>query len=107
MKSICRTLAWAIVAILALAASAPAKNGYGTLSGIVMDPSGLPQMGATVWLISQEASGRCISQLLSNQSGAFSTDRLKPGKYSVRVSLAGYLPAIERHIAVMANLTTL
>jgi len=39
--------------------------------------------------------GRCrragpFSQLLSNQHGAFFTDRLKPGKYSLRVSLPGF-----------------
>ena len=107
MKSICRTLGWVMVMVLALAASVPAKQGYGTLSGVVLDPSGTPQMGATVWLISEDAGGRTISQLLSNQDGAFSTDHLKPGKYAVRVSLAGFLPAMERHIAVMADLTTL
>ena len=74
---------------------------------LCLDPSGTPQMGATVWLISEDAGGRTVSQLLSNQHGAFFTDHLKPGKYAVRVSLAGFLPAMEHHIAVMANLTTL
>jgi len=90
-----------------LAVSAPAKQGYGSLSGVVLDPSGMPQMGASVWLISEDASGKIITQLLSNQDGGFTTDHLKPGKYAVRVSLAGFLPTIERHIAVMADLTTL
>src|ERR1019366_8006178 len=92
---------------LILAGSAAAKPGYGTLSGVVLDPSGTPQMGATVWLISEDAGGRIISQQLSNQHGAFFNDHLKPGKYSVRVSLAGFLPAMEHHIGVAANLTTL
>src|ERR1019366_3821249 len=92
---------------LILAGSAAAKPGYGTLSGVVLDPSGTPQMGATVWLISEDAGGRTVSQLLSNQHGVFFSDHLKPGKYSVRVSLAGFLPAMERHIRVAANLTTL
>ncbi len=64
-------------------------------------------MGATVWLISEDAGGRTVSQLLSNQHGAFFTDRLKPGKYSLRVSLPGFLPAMERHVSVIADLTTL
>jgi Carboxypeptidase regulatory-like domain len=107
MRSICKTLGWATVVIVALAVSASAKQGYGTLTGVVLDPSGLPQMGASVWLISEDTGGRVISQLQTHQDGAFSTDHLKPGKYAVRVSLAGYLPAMERHIAVMADLTTL
>jgi Carboxypeptidase regulatory-like domain len=107
MKSICSTLGWVISIVLVLAASAAAKPGYGTISGVVLDPSGTPQMGASVWLISEDAGGRTVAQLLSNQHGAFFTNHLKPGKYSVRVSLAGFLPAMERHIAVMSNLTTL
>jgi hypothetical protein len=107
MKSIYRTLGWVIAVVLALAASAAAKQGYGTISGVVLDPSGTPQMGASVWLISEDAGGRTVAQILSNQHGAFFTDHLKPGEYAVRVSVAGFLPAMERHVAVMSNLTTL
>src|SRR5882762_4838716 len=107
MKSAGKTLGWVMVMVLVLTGSATAKPGYGTISGIVLDPSGTPQMGATVWLISEDAGGRTVSQLLSNQHGAFFTDRLKPGKYSLRVSLPGFLPAMERHVSVIDNLTTL
>jgi len=107
MKLAGRTLVWVMVIVLALAASTAARPGYGTISGIVLDPSGTPQMGASVWLLSEDAGGRPVSQLLSNQHGAFFTDRLKPGKYSLRVSLPGFLPAMEQHVSVVANLTTL
>jgi hypothetical protein len=107
MKSICRTLGWVTGVVLVLAASAAAKQGYGTISGVVLDPSGTPQMGASVWLISEDAAGRTVAQILSNQHGVFFTDHLKPGEYAVRVSVAGFLPAMERHVAVMSNLTTL
>jgi hypothetical protein len=107
MKSTCRTLGWVMVVVVALAAPAAAKPGFGTISGVVLDPSGTPQMGAIVWLISEDAGGRTVAQTLSNQYGAFLSDHLKPGNYAVRVSLAGFLPAMETHIAVMSNLTTL
>src|SRR5580692_6873391 len=104
MKLNYRTLGCVVVIVLVLGVSASAKPGYGTLSGVVVNPSGTPQMGATVWLISDDGGGRTISKLLSNAHGAFSTDHLKPGNYAVRVSLAGFLPAMERHIAVAAEL---
>jgi hypothetical protein len=107
MKLAGKTLVWVMVIVLVLAGSTAAKPGFGTISGIVLDPSGTPQMGATVWLLSEDAGGRPVSQLLSNQHGAFFTDRLKPGKYSLRVSLPGFLPAMEQHVSVIANLTTL
>lgn len=106
MKSIFRTLGWVIVVTLGMAASTAAKPGYGTISGVVLDSAGTPQMGASVWLISEDG-GRIVAQILSNQHGAFITDHLKPGAYDVRVSMAGFLPAMEDHVAVMSNLTTL
>jgi hypothetical protein len=107
MKSNSRAVGWVVVFILAFAASAAAKQGYGTISGVVLDPSGTPQMGASVWLISEDAGGRTVAQILSNQHGAFLSEHLKPGSYAVRVAVAGFLPAMERHVAVMSNLTTL
>jgi len=107
MNSMHRTLGWVMVAALAVAAPASAKPGFGTLSGVVLDTTGTPQMGASVWLISEDASDRIIAQFLSNQHGTFFSDRLKPGNYAVRVSMAGFLPATERHIAVVSNITTL
>jgi hypothetical protein len=108
MKPICRSLGWALLVVLAIGPRAAAKQqGYGTLSGVISDPSGTPQMGATVWLISEDLGGRTVSQLLSNQYGAFVTGHLKPGNYSVRVSLAGFLPAMQVHVPVSADLTTM
>ena len=95
-----------MIAALGMAASTAAKPGYGTISGVVLDSAGTPQMGASVWLISEDG-GRIVAQILSNQHGAFLTDHLKPGTYNVRVSVAGFLPAMEHHVAVMADLTTL
>jgi hypothetical protein len=106
MKSMVRTLGWVIVFSLGIAASTAAKPGYGTISGVVLDSAGTPQMGASVWLISEDG-GRIVAQILSNQHGAFITEHLKPGTYDVRVSIAGFLPAMEHHVAVMSNLTTL
>src|SRR5579859_1117709 len=106
MKSIGRNLGWATVVLLAIVSSAAAKQGFGTISGVVLDPAGTPQMGASVWLISEEA-GRTVAQLNSDQHGAFFADRVKPGQYAVRVAVSGFLPAMERHVAVISNLTTL
>lgn len=108
MKALYRRLGWVVVAVAALTASTSAKQqGFGTISGAVFDASGTPQMGASVWLISEDAGGRVIARVLSNQYGAFFSDHLKPGNYAVRVSMAGFLPSMERHISVMSNLTTL
>jgi len=98
-----------VIAItLAAAVSAhAAPQSYGKLTGVVVDAAGVPQMGATVLVMGDEHTSAAATQLLTNQHGAFSKERLLPGFYSVRVTLAGFLPAVERHIKVTANLTTL
>ncbi len=102
-----RTLGWATLVALIAAGAASAAPGYGKLSGVVVDPSGTPQMGATVWVLAENALGAAPAQLLTNQHGLFSSERLLPGLYSVRVTLAGFLPSIERHVRVSPHLTTL
>ena len=102
-----RTWGWVTLFTLIAVASAQAAPGYGKLSGVVVDPRGTPQMGATVFVLAEDVGGATAAQLLTNQHGLFSTERLAPGLYSVRVTLAGFLPSIERHVRVASNLTTL
>jgi hypothetical protein len=101
-------MGWAVAAgLLCFSAPASAQNNYGHLTGIVSSPSGTPQMGAAV-LLTPEAVGETVSsRLLTDQNGAFSLTGLRPGLYSARVSLAGFMPAIQEHIRISPNLTTL
>src|SRR2546427_12386424 len=61
----------------------------------------------TLFRSAEDAASSITNQLLTNQRGVFSTERLASGFYSVRVPLAGFLPSIERHVRVNPNLTTL
>lgn len=87
-------------------AVAQAKPGSGKLAGVVRDTVGTPQMGATVEVV-PESGGRAISLgLLTNTMGVFQGERLVPGFYTVRVTLAGFLPTIQQHVRISAHLTT-
>jgi hypothetical protein len=88
-------------------ATPPTSRATGALSGVVFDVAGTPQMGATVLLAGEEARTPPAIQLLTDPHGVFSSERLTPGYYTVRVTLAGFLPTIERHVRVVAHLTTL
>jgi hypothetical protein len=102
-----RTLGWALLLCIPLWGTALlADPPYGKLSGLVVDPSGVPQMGATVVLLSEEVRAAAPLQLLTNDRGLFSNEKLQPGLYSVRVTLAGFLPAVERHVRIEPNLIT-
>jgi carboxypeptidase family protein len=104
-----RALVWTIAAAVVCLCGAPAqaRTGDGRMSGVVLDPSGVPQLGATVWIMAEDAGSQAVAQLLTNQHGAFSSAQLRPGLYSVRVSLVGFLPALQRDIRVTPNLTTI
>jgi hypothetical protein len=82
------------------------KIAAGTLSGLVKDISGTPQLGATVEVLSETPGLNVTQHLLTNSLGSFQGERLLPGFYTVRVSLAGYLPSLETHVRISANLTT-
>lgn len=101
-----RALGLLVLAGACLAAPLEAAPGFGKLTGVVVDPSGVPQMGASVWVLAEGLRDAAPNQLLTNERGLFAAERLRPGLYTVRVTLAGFLPAIERHVRVDASLTT-
>ena len=87
-------------------AAAQAKLVPGKLAGVVRDRSGTPQLGASVELI-PEGVGLTISRgFLTNTQGIFRGEKLAPGFYAVRVTLAGFLPTLEKHVRISPNLTT-
>jgi hypothetical protein len=87
-------------------AAAQAKPVPGKLDGVVRDAAGTPQMGASVELISEAVGVAATRGFLTNTQGMFRGDKLAPGFYTVRVTLAGFLPTLEKHIRVASNLTT-
>jgi hypothetical protein len=90
----------------AIPAVAQAKLVPGKLAGVVRDAAGTPQMGANVELISEAVGLVATRGFLTNMQGMFRDEKLAPGFYTVRVTLAGFLPTLEKHIHVTSNLTT-
>ncbi len=78
----------------------------GRIAGVVVDPQGTPQMGATVYVVSEQTPNLAPVQLLTNARGIFSTDGLDSGFYSIRATLAGYLPALAEHVHVLDERVT-
>ena len=88
-------------------AQAQAKPAVGRLSGIVRDSNGTPQMGASVEVLAENAATLSSWEFLTNTQGLFRGDKIAPGFYTVRVTLAGYLPTLEKHVRITSNLTTI
>ena len=83
----------------------PASQLSGSIAGYVRDARGIPQMGATVFLFNR--SERLIEQSITNERGIFGFASLAPDLYSVRVSLASFVPAVKQKIAVQPGMQSL
>jgi len=77
----------------------------GNLLGRVADSGGNPQMGATVELFNRYE--RSVALTVSAPDGRFAFAGLPIDMYSVRVSLASFLPAFRDRIAVKAGLDSI
>jgi Carboxypeptidase regulatory-like domain len=97
-------LGW-LMALCALPLAAAPNSGK--ISGVVLDPTGAPQMGASVIVAPEELLKASPVELLTNAHGRFATSKLAAGHYAVKVTLAGFLPAVEEHIQVTDQHTTL
>ena len=72
----------------------------GKISGVVVDPTGVPQMGASVLISSEQLLPAKPVQLLTNDRGRFSAATIPNGLYSIQVTLAGFIPAMEQHVRI-------
>ena len=99
-------LATAVSSMAANPAAAQLKFVSGKLAGVVRDTAGTPQMGASVEVLPETTAPAAALGFLTNTQGIFRGEKLIPGFYTVRVTLAGFLPTLEKHVRISANLTT-
>jgi hypothetical protein len=88
-----------LMAPWAFAGSPPALSGG--IFGQVKSATGITQMGATVLLF--DRYDQMIRRALTNEQGKFAFGQLSPESYSIRVTLASFVPAIRRNISVAAG----
>jgi len=102
-------LAASVIAALILSAPmafpATAVPVSGSIAGVVRNSSGVPQMGATVFLFNR--SEKLLERVLTNERGLFGFGLLAPDLYSVRVTLASFVPAVKQKIAVQPGMQSL
>ncbi len=89
------------------AAMAQGKLASGKLAGVVRDLSGIPQMGASVEVFAEAPGTTSSLDYLTNTQGIFRGEKFSPGLYTIRVTLAGFLPTLQQHVRINPNLTTM
>jgi len=76
----------------------------GAITGFVTDAAGVPQMGAAVILINRQE--RQFQRALTDDRGAFRFLGLAPDLYSIKVTLAAYVPALKKGILVQPGMAS-
>ena len=93
---------------LLMVASVPLHAALpGSVSGVVRDSSGVPQIGAVVQLLRPDMS--VIAAVYTGSKGEFSFQGILPGKYAVKAMGASFLPSLRENVRVrttaVVNLT--
>ena len=73
----------------------------GSIMGEVKTVTGVAEMGAKVLLYDRHE--HLLRQVLTNEKGRFGFAALTPDVYSIRVTLASFVPAVRRNISVVAG----
>lgn len=79
----------------------PLPSLSGDILGQVKGSKGISQMGAAVLLYDRH--DQIVRRTLTNADGKFAFDLLTPDLYTIRVTLASFVPALRRNIAVAAG----
>ncbi len=73
----------------------------GSVSGLVRDSAGVPQIGAQVQLLGADLS--VVASVYTDSNGHFIISSVMPGRYSVKALGAWLLPALRENVRVRAN----
>ncbi len=95
------------VALIAMG-TAPARGvAPGSVSGVVRDSAGVPQIGAVVQLLRPDLS--VLTIVYTNSKGRFSIASVLPGRYAVKAMGTSFLPSLRENVQVrrstVVNLT--
>jgi hypothetical protein len=93
--------ALAAVATLLLAASAPAQNITGTILGTVKDGTGAVVTGAEVTVTNIETNQAV--KVSTNQLGNYEAAYLRPGRYQVKVTGAGFKSVVRENLELQVE----
>lgn len=84
-------------------AATPVKLS-GAITGFVTDPSGVPQMGAAVFLFNRQQ--RQFERAITDERGVFKFLGLAPDIYSIKVTLGAFVPALKKGILVQPGMAS-
>jgi hypothetical protein len=89
------------VVMIALGCASAGGAAPGSVSGVVRDSAGVPQIGAQVQLLRSDLS--VVVVVYTNGQGRFSISSIYPGRYSVKAIGSSFLPSMREGVRVRSN----
>lgn len=104
MKTLIHKIYYIILLVIIAAGAAKAQTNMqaGHISGMLTDEQNKPMMYATVSLVNAQDSA-VVKGTLSSESGAYTFDHIKTGKYMVRATTIGYEKAYSKPFAITGS----
>jgi hypothetical protein len=94
-------IACSILASAALAASASAQSETASVSGVVSDRHGAPQIDALIQLMRPDSSVVAIAH--TDARGVYLLEDLLPGVYQLKASDESFLPSLRQNLRIIAH----
>lgn len=96
-----------VITLIALGAVPVLGAAPGSISGVVRDSAGVPQIGTVVQLLRPDLS--VLTVVYTDDRGQFSIPSVLPGRYSLKAIGASFLPSLRENVRVrretVVNLT--
>lgn len=90
-----------LVALIAVATVHLHAASQGSVTGVVRDSAGVPQIGATVQLLRSDLT--VIAAVFTNNKGGYTFDDVVPGRYAVKAMGTSFLPSLRENVRVRTN----
>ena len=88
-------------ALIAVASTPVCGAAPGSVSGLVCDSAGVPQIGAVVELLRPDLT--VIASVYTSEDGRFSITPVTPGRYALKAMGTSFLPSLRENVRVRAG----
>lgn len=90
-----------LIALIVVACAPLYGASAGTISGVVRDSSGVPQIGAAVQLLRPDLS--VIAAVYTDSKGSYAFSNVLPGHYAVKAMGTSFLPSLRENVRLRTN----
>src|ERR1700759_652550 len=90
-----------MIALFMVASTPLLAATSGSISGVVRDSSGVPQIGAAVQLLRPDMT--VIAAVYTSGKGTYTFNDVLPGKYAVKAMGETFLPSLRENVRVRTN----